>query len=274
MSEEKYRNILESIEEGYFETDLRDNLIFFNAPLARILGYSIAELQGKNTRNFTTPEAAAAAEAALEKVVKTGEAASVADYKVIQKDGEPKDLELSVSLIKDTEGRPTGFRGVVRDVSERKRAEADRKKLEAQLRKRRKWRPSGRSPAASPTTSTTSSWASRGKCLADAVADRASAGHRAHSRASRSMSRAAATLSRQLLGFARRGKYKVKAPTSTTSSEVLGDVRRTKKEIRVYTQLAPEVPGRCSTDRGQIEQVFSTCASTRGRPCPTEASST
>ena len=119
VSEEKYRNIIESIEEGYFETDLRDNLTFFNTPLAHILGYSAAELQGKNTRDFTTPEAAAAAEATLEKVVKTGTAAAVVDYKVIQKNGDPKDLELSVSLIRSAAGRPTGFRGVVRDVSER-----------------------------------------------------------------------------------------------------------------------------------------------------------
>ncbi len=39
-SEERYRNILDSIEEGYFENDLAGNLTFFNNALYRAMGYS------------------------------------------------------------------------------------------------------------------------------------------------------------------------------------------------------------------------------------------
>jgi PAS domain-containing protein len=39
-SEERYRTILESIEEAYFEVDLRGNLTFFNDSLCVVLGYS------------------------------------------------------------------------------------------------------------------------------------------------------------------------------------------------------------------------------------------
>ena len=39
-SEEKYRTIVEGLEEGYFEIDLDRNLTFFNDPLCKILGYS------------------------------------------------------------------------------------------------------------------------------------------------------------------------------------------------------------------------------------------
>ena len=48
-SEEKYRNILESIEEGCFEIDLEGNLTFFNDPLCRILDFDRDELEGQNT---------------------------------------------------------------------------------------------------------------------------------------------------------------------------------------------------------------------------------
>ena len=48
-SEEKYRTILESIEEGYFETDLKGNLTFFNTPFCKILGYPPDQLRWVGT---------------------------------------------------------------------------------------------------------------------------------------------------------------------------------------------------------------------------------
>jgi PAS domain S-box-containing protein len=39
QNEEKYRNILESIVEGYFEVDLAGNFTFFNDSMCRIWGY-------------------------------------------------------------------------------------------------------------------------------------------------------------------------------------------------------------------------------------------
>jgi len=52
---------------------------------------------------------------------------------VIAKDGTTKFAELSVSLRRDSEGRPVGFRGVARDISERKKAEEQAKLHQQQL---------------------------------------------------------------------------------------------------------------------------------------------
>ena len=242
VSEEKYRNIIESIEEGYFETDLRDNLTFFNPPLARILGYSVAELQGKNTRDFTTQEAAAAAEATLEKVVKTGEPASVVDYKVIQKDGEPKDLELSVSLIRDAAGRPAGFRGVVRDVSGRKRDEGDRKKLEGQLQQAQKMEAIGTPGRRHCPRLQQHPHGHPGQRVAARSAARAgSPGHEKVQNIEKyvgSGDRADQAVAR----LARRGKYNVKATYINDIMEKSASLfARTKKEIQVHHQLDPKV---------------------------------
>jgi transcriptional regulator with PAS, ATPase and Fis domain len=49
-SEEKYRNILGSIEDGYYEVDLAGNLTLFNDALCRMTGYSPAELRGTSMR--------------------------------------------------------------------------------------------------------------------------------------------------------------------------------------------------------------------------------
>ena len=57
-SSEKYRSILENIEEGYFETDLKGNLTFSNGPFCKILGHPRQQLLGMNTREYTTADTA------------------------------------------------------------------------------------------------------------------------------------------------------------------------------------------------------------------------
>ncbi|MDP3283220.1 MAG: PAS domain S-box protein, partial [Desulfobacterales bacterium] len=45
------------------------------------------------------------------------------EWQIIRKDGDRRDIEVSISLIRNTEGHPTGFRGIVRDTTDRKRVE-------------------------------------------------------------------------------------------------------------------------------------------------------
>src|ERR1035437_2873374 len=55
-SEEKYRNILESIQEGYFELDLAGNYTFVNKATYIFLGYTKEKLVGMNYRHYTNEE--------------------------------------------------------------------------------------------------------------------------------------------------------------------------------------------------------------------------
>jgi len=132
-SEEKYRTILQSIEEGYYEIDLAGNLTFFNDSLCRHLKYSKDELTGMNNRQFMSSETAKRVYETFNTVFKTGRPAQAFDWEMIAKDGTRKIVELSVSLMRDSEGRPTGFRGVGRDVTERKNAEEQAKLHQQQL---------------------------------------------------------------------------------------------------------------------------------------------
>ncbi|UCD81815.1 MAG: PAS domain S-box protein [Desulfobacterales bacterium] len=132
-SEEKYRTILQSIEEGYYEIDLAGNLTFFNDSLCRHLKYSKDELMGMNNRQFMNAETAKRVYETFNTVFKTGQPAEVFDWEMIAKDGTQKIVELSVSLMRDSEGRPTGFRGVGRDITERKKAEEQAKLHQQQL---------------------------------------------------------------------------------------------------------------------------------------------
>jgi len=132
-SEKKYRTILESIEEGYAEIDLKGNFTFFNDSISKMLGYSRDELMGMNNREYTRPETAKKMYKVFNRVYITGKTESVSEYEVIIKDGSVRNLEFSVSLMRDQERRPTGFRGVARDVTERLKAEKEKRKLEDKL---------------------------------------------------------------------------------------------------------------------------------------------
>jgi PAS domain S-box-containing protein len=122
-SEEKLRTVLTNIEDGYFEVDLAGNLTFFNPILSKYLGYSEEELLGMNNQQFMTAETARDAFKVFNEVYHTGKPAQAFNWDVIAKDGESRFCETSVSLIRDSEGKPIGFRGIARDTTERKRAE-------------------------------------------------------------------------------------------------------------------------------------------------------
>ena len=122
-SEEKYRNILENIEDGYYEIDIAGNLTFFNDSVCRIVGYTHAELMGMNNRQYTDKENSRILYQAFNEVFRTGKSSKGVDYEIIRKDGTKLYMESSVSLIRNVSGQPIGFRGIMRNITERKLAE-------------------------------------------------------------------------------------------------------------------------------------------------------
>ncbi len=55
---EKHRQVLQRIEEGYYELDLKGNIVSFNPAVGALLGYAPHELAGMNYRNYTTTDTA------------------------------------------------------------------------------------------------------------------------------------------------------------------------------------------------------------------------
>jgi PAS domain S-box-containing protein len=122
-SEEKYRSILDNIEEGYYETDLRGDFTFFNEALCEILGYTREELIGVNNRSYLDESNAQKVFSAFNQVYRTGLPTKVFDWEFITSWGEKHYVEASIGLRLDDSGLPVGFRGIARDVTERKVAE-------------------------------------------------------------------------------------------------------------------------------------------------------
>jgi PAS domain S-box-containing protein len=122
-SEDKYWTILQSIEEGYFEVDIKGNFIFFNESMCKILGYPEQELKGMNNRQFMTEETSKRVFQTFNQVYRTGEPTKALGWELIRKDGERRYVETSISLIRNPKGEAAGFRGIARDITERKRLE-------------------------------------------------------------------------------------------------------------------------------------------------------
>ena len=122
-SEEKHRAILENIEDGYYEVDLAGNLTFFNDATCRITGYPGDELMGMNNREYTEEKNASKLYREYNKIYETGIPTKKLDWEIVKKDGATGSLETSISLITGSGGQPIGFRGIIRDVTERKELE-------------------------------------------------------------------------------------------------------------------------------------------------------
>ncbi len=132
-SDKKYRAILDSMEDGYYEVDLSGNLTFVNPALCRHLGYSKEELIGMNNRQIMTEDTSEQVFQTFNKVYQTKKPALATDWETVGKDGTKKFIETSVALTYDSKGEPIGFRGVGRDITERKRIQEQERLHQEQL---------------------------------------------------------------------------------------------------------------------------------------------
>ncbi len=255
-SSEKYRTILESIEEGYFETDQKGNLTFSNEAFGKILGYPRNQLLGMNSRDYTTTDTAEKISRIMEQIEQTGRPEDVTDYEVIRKDGSKAALELSISLLTDKDGKPAGFRGMLRDVTRRKETEYKNRLLEIQLQQAQKMESIGTLAGGIAHDFNNILMGIQGNATLMLLKIESEHPNYEKIKNVEKFVQNGTELTNQLLGFARRGKYLVK---TTDLNEVIEKssalFARTKKEIQVHTVFHDEIWA-VEVDRGQIEQAL------------------
>ena len=122
--EERYRTIIESTEDGYYELNFAGNFTFYNDSLCKILGYSGDEITSINRQQLSDEKDAEKVAESFKYVQQTGKPSKLIEWTLIKKDGSKCIVESSASLIRDAKGRQTGVRGFIRDITKRKRAEA------------------------------------------------------------------------------------------------------------------------------------------------------
>jgi len=120
-SEERYRTILEEMDDSYFEVDLGGHVTFVNNSACRDLGYSKEELIGMSYKQFTAEEDRQSVFRVFHEVYQAGTLNKGFSWKTVREDGSCGFAETSVSPLRDDNGEIIGFRGVGRDVTEHRR---------------------------------------------------------------------------------------------------------------------------------------------------------
>jgi PAS domain S-box-containing protein len=123
QSEERYRTILEDMEEGYYELDLAGNITFVNDSMCRILGYTNGEMIGTNYRRYVDEEKVRQIYKDANSVYRTGKPARWFSWEFLTKSGETRFIEASIAPRLDAQGEVIGFRGIFNDVTEREAIE-------------------------------------------------------------------------------------------------------------------------------------------------------
>ncbi|MFZ1036106.1 MAG: EAL domain-containing protein [Smithella sp.] len=134
QSEERYRTILDEMADAYYEVNLAGNFTFVNDSLCRHLGQSKEELLGASFRDSIAREDIETVYNAFGRIYRTGKPERDISYKVIRKDGTTGFAENSGFPLRNQKGEIIGFRGVGRDITQRRQMEETLRQSEERYR--------------------------------------------------------------------------------------------------------------------------------------------
>jgi two-component system cell cycle sensor histidine kinase/response regulator CckA len=132
-SEQRYRTLYQGMRDAFVITDLDGNISDFNTAYQAMMGYPEEELRTFHSTDITPEKWHALERTIVQEQVLPHGYSSLYEKEYRRKDGTIFPAELRVMLLLDDDGRPSGMSAIVRDISERKQAEEERGKLQAQL---------------------------------------------------------------------------------------------------------------------------------------------
>ncbi|MGE0453208.1 MAG: PAS domain S-box protein [Vicinamibacteria bacterium] len=247
-SEERYRGLFENANDIVYTHDPSGRVTSFNRAGEAITGYTRDEVLGTDILQLVAPEQRSLAGQMIESKLAGAEAATTYELEIVTRDGRRVPLEVSSRLVL-ADGRPVGVQGMARDVSERKR-------LEAQLAQAQKMEGIGRLAAGIAHDFNNLLGVIVGYCDLmehDVLPERA----RKRLGQVKDAGVRAASLTRQLLAFSRR---QVLEPRVLDLNAVVADAaklieRLIGEDIALRTRLAEDL-GRVRADPGQMQQVI------------------
>jgi two-component system cell cycle sensor histidine kinase/response regulator CckA len=265
-SEQRYRNLVEQAQDGFFIADRRGMCIGSNPALRSMLQYSESELADLHIRDLIDPDDLARTPL-RSREVRNGR--SLASQRVLRrKDGSRVVTEISSCLLSDGT-----FEAVVRDVSERLLAEQERHKLAEELRHSQKMESIGR--LAGGIAHDFNNLLLVILANAHVLRRRHEASLGAELEGIVSAAERGGTLTRQLLSFSRK---RVLKPSVIDLNEVVRGMqamleRLMNERVRLELRLAPQ-PCSVLADASQLEQVIMNLAVNARDACPNGGSVT
>ena len=134
MSELEKSAIIDVMIDGVTITDMQGRITDFNRAESEQLGYEKEEVLGKTPGELFLKEKDLPRFSEAIKKLCSGKPIEASDYLVKRKDGTELPVSVSLSLLRDTEGRPSAIVAVQRDITERKRMEQEIQDRNEELR--------------------------------------------------------------------------------------------------------------------------------------------
>lgn len=129
-SENKYRALFENSIDAIYITKKGGEFIDANPSFLKLFGYSQEEITTISATDFYADHND---RSRFKKEIEKGGSVTGFPVKLVKKDGKEIDCIITASVRKDDSGTVIGYQGVIRDITEKKKAEEEREQLEAQL---------------------------------------------------------------------------------------------------------------------------------------------
>jgi len=253
-SEQRFRDLFASISDVIYTQDLNGRFLSVNPAVCKLFGYSEEELIGRRVSDFMKPEFARAFESQyLEKIQKEGFHEGTSVY--FTREGNRIYLEYRSSMVYPEEGEPY-ITGTGRDVTVKILSEREVRKLHAQLTQAQKMEAVGTLAGGIAHNFNNVLMGIQGRASLMMMDKDSTHPDYEHLKGIEEYVRSAAELTRDLLGFARGGKYEVKP--IDLNELIRHESRmfaRTRKEIRVNENYEKAL-WTVEADPGQMRQVF------------------
>ena len=127
-SDRRYRDLFENANEPIATVTMDERITEVNRAFEHVLGYTREELIGTNLADYVTADALATSRRATERKVSGELSGTTFEQEFIAKDGHSVVLEVSSRVIEE-DGRPVGVQGICRDITARKQAELELRRL-------------------------------------------------------------------------------------------------------------------------------------------------
>ncbi|MEQ9671346.1 diguanylate cyclase [Coleofasciculus sp. G2-EDA-02] len=135
-SEKRFRSMFDQVGVGIVQATLSGEFLWVNQKFIDLVQYSAEELQNKTCKEITHADDVDQELSCLEQLL-TGEIDTFSrEKRYMRKDGSEVWVNLSGSLIRDSQGEPKSYIGVVQDIRDRKQAQAALQRLNEQLKGR------------------------------------------------------------------------------------------------------------------------------------------
>jgi len=247
-AEQIYRSLLHSSADAIVTYDLEGRTVYISPAFTKIFGWTLEEMKGKRMP-FVPQSESESSMAIIRNLVENGTPCQGFETKRYTKDGRLLDVSISASRYNDHKGNPIGTLVILRDISEKKR-------LEAQLQYIERMEAIGTLAGGIAHDFNNLMMGMLGNISLIMYDVGSDSPHYEKLKNIEKLIQSGSKLTSQLLGYARKGKYEVRAVNlnqlAKESSETFG---RTRKEIVIHRELAEDLAS-VMGDEAQIQQIL------------------